>query len=64
MLTWDDFLYEFTNNYIPEAYKDDKRREFFLNSKQMTMIAVDYEVKFNQLSRYSLFLVAIDTNKC
>ena len=32
VLTWDDFLHEFTNNYIPEACKDDKRKEF-LNLK-------------------------------
>ena len=32
VLTWDDFLREFSNNYKPEVYKDDKRREF-LNLK-------------------------------
>ena len=28
VLTWDDFLREFSNNYMPEVYRDDKRREF------------------------------------
>ena len=44
MLTWDDFLCEVINNYIPEAYKDNKRKEF-LNLKEGTMTVVDYEVK-------------------
>ena len=28
------------------------------------MIEADYKVKFNQLSHYSLFLVATDREKC
>ena len=63
VLTWDDFLREFSNNYMPEVYRDDKRREF-LNLKQGTMTVAEYEVKFNQLSHYASSLVATDRDKC
>ena len=63
VLTWDDFLRDFSNNYMPEVYRDDKRREF-LNLKQGTMTVAEYEVKFNQLSHYASSLVATDRDKC
>ncbi|XP_065861824.1 uncharacterized protein [Euphorbia lathyris] len=63
VLTWDDFVVEFRNNYMPEVYLDVKRREF-LNLKQGKMSVAEYEVKFNQLSTYVSSLVATEKDKC
>ncbi|XP_065880121.1 uncharacterized protein [Euphorbia lathyris] len=63
VLKWDDFVLEFRNNYMPEVYLDDKRREF-LNLKQGKMSVAEYEVKFNQLSTYVSSLVATEKDKC
>ena len=63
VLTWDDFHCEFTNNYMLEAYKDDKRREF-LNLKYGTITVLEQEIKFNQLSHYASSLVATNNDEC
>ena len=48
---------------MPEVYQDEKRKEF-LNLKQNNMSIVDYEVQFNQLSRYASYMVATERDKC
>ena len=63
ILQWEDFLQEFKDNYMPEVYQDEKRKEF-LNLKQNNMSIVDYEVQFNQLSRYASYMVATERDKC
>ena len=63
ILQWEDFLQEFRDNYMSEVYQDEKRKEF-LNLKQNNMSIVDYEVQFNQLSRYASYMVATERDKC
>ena len=63
ILQWEDFLQEFRDNYMPEVYQDEKRKEF-LNLKQNNMSIADYEVQFNQLSRYASYMVATERDKC
>ena len=43
VLTYNDFLREFRDRYMPEIYRDEKQREFF-NLKQRTMTVAEYEV--------------------
>ncbi|XP_042033555.1 uncharacterized protein LOC121780096 [Salvia splendens] len=52
VLSWDDFLREFSDKYMPPVYRDEKQREF-LSLKQGSISVADYEVKFTQLSRYA-----------
>ena len=48
---------------MPEVYQDEKWKEF-LNLKQNNMSIMDYEVQFNQLSRYASYTVATERDKC
>ena len=48
---------------MPEIYCDEKQREF-LNLKQQAMTVVEYEVRFTQLSRYALMMVATEKDRC
>ena len=48
---------------MSEIYQDEKRKEF-LNLKLNNMSIVDYEVQFNQLSRYASYMVATERDKC
>ena len=63
ILTYDDFLRAFQNKYMPAAYQNVKVREF-INLKQGTMTVAEYEVKFDQLSRYAMHLIATKQDKC
>ena len=63
VLTYGDFVREFKNNYAPDIFKDEKRKEF-LNLKQGNMSVAEYEIKFNQLSAYALNLIATEKDKC
>ncbi len=46
VLTWDDFLKEFRQKYVPDAYVDYKLQEF-LSLKQRNKIVAKYEKKFS-----------------
>ncbi|XP_042024003.1 uncharacterized protein LOC121771256 [Salvia splendens] len=63
VLSWDDFLREFGDKYMPPVYHDEKQREF-LSLKQGSMSVADYEVKFTQLSRYASALLPTKQDKC
>ncbi|XP_074363335.1 uncharacterized protein LOC141703797 [Apium graveolens] len=63
ILTWDDFLREFRDKYMPEIYKDEKQREF-LTLKQGIMSVAEYEVKFTQLSHYVMVIVSTERDRC
>eukprot|EP00257_Ricinus_communis_P014867 XP_015572647.1 uncharacterized protein LOC107260962 [Ricinus communis] len=56
-LTWDDFLREFANKYIPPMYRDRKKMEF-LSLEQGYMTVLEYEMQFSRLSKYSTLLEA------
>ena len=63
IITYDDFLRAFRTKYMPAAYQNAKGQEF-TNLTQGVMIVVEYEVKFDQLSRYAMHLVASEQDKC
>ena len=48
---------------MPAAYQNAKVREF-TNLIQGAMTVAEYEVKFDQLSRYAMHLVASEQDKC
>ena len=63
VLTQDDPLQAFRNKYMPAAYQSAKVREF-TNLRQGAMSVSEYEVKFDQLSRYAMHLAATEQDKC
>ncbi|XP_074322831.1 uncharacterized protein LOC141659805 [Apium graveolens] len=63
ILTWDDFLREFRDKYMPEIYRDEKQREF-LTLKQGIMSVAEYEVNFTQLSHYAMAMVLTERDRC
>ncbi|XP_057780033.1 uncharacterized protein LOC130998636 [Salvia miltiorrhiza] len=57
-----DFKELIMDRYFPQSYITQKETEF-LNLKQGNMTLVDYERKFNKLSRYAPYLVDTDVKK-
>ena len=62
VLTWEDFLREFTERYTPPAYTEKKKIEF-MELKQGDRSVADYEVLFTRLSRYAPEEVDTDAKK-
>ena len=62
-MTYDDFLREFRDKYMPEVYRDEEQREF-LTLRQRTMTVAEYEVCFTQLSNYAPMMVSTERDKC
>ncbi|XP_011101073.1 uncharacterized protein LOC105179178 [Sesamum indicum] len=52
ILTWNDFLKEFADNYTPPVYRNRKKVEF-LELKQNHLSVAEYELQFLRLSKYS-----------
>lgn len=50
------------DHYYPQSYRDKKEVEF-VNLQQRTMTVVAYERRFNQLSRYTSYLVDTEGKK-
>ena len=63
ILTYNDFLREFRDRYMPEMYREEKMREF-INLRQKSMTVAEYEMKFTQLSPYAPMMVATERDKC
>ena len=63
VLTYDDFLRAFRNKYMPEAYQQSKMIEF-THLQQGELTIAEYEVKFDQLSRYATHMIATERAKC
>ncbi|XP_022851618.1 uncharacterized protein LOC111373334 [Olea europaea var. sylvestris] len=61
-LTWARFKEKVMGKYFPQALRDRKETEF-LQLKQGKMTLVDYERKFEQLSRYAVHLVNTEQKK-
>ncbi|XP_055961859.1 uncharacterized protein LOC126681798 [Mercurialis annua] len=51
-LTWDDFLREFGEKYMPPVYRDKKKIEF-MELKQNELYVAEYELQFVRLSKYA-----------
>ncbi|XP_022872504.1 uncharacterized protein LOC111391503 [Olea europaea var. sylvestris] len=61
-LTWEQFKKELMDKYFPQSLRDFKESEF-LQLKQGNMSLMDYERKFDQLSRYAPHLVDTEIKK-
>ncbi len=63
MLTWDDFLREFRQKYVPDTYLDMKLQEF-LSLKQGNRMVAEYERDFSHLSHYAGSLLTTSRDRC
>ncbi|XP_022854137.1 uncharacterized protein LOC111375533 [Olea europaea var. sylvestris] len=61
-LTWACFKEDVMEKYFPQALRDRKETKF-LQLKQGKMALIDYEKKFEQLSRYATHLVDTEQKK-
>lgn len=61
-LTWDEFKEMVMGKFFPRAYRKQKEMEL-INLEQGTMTILDYERKFNRLSRYAPHLVDTEEKK-
>ncbi|XP_034207089.1 uncharacterized protein LOC117620937 [Prunus dulcis] len=62
-ITWPVFRAFFDSQYYPQAYHNMKMEEF-LQLEQGSMTVLEYEKKFNELSKYCLPLVEDESKKC
>ncbi|XP_034207192.1 uncharacterized protein LOC117621042 [Prunus dulcis] len=62
-ITWQVFRVAFDSQYYPQAYQNLKMEEF-LQLEQGTMTVLEYEKKFNELSKYCIPLVEDENKKC
>ena len=62
-VTWEFFVREFHQKFIPEAYRDLKWKQF-LNLRQRNLTVADYEKEFNHVSRYAPEAVLTETFRC
>ena len=53
----------FRNKYLPAMYQTAKVREF-TNLRQGKMSVSEYEVKFDQFSRYATHIILSEWTKC
>ena len=63
VLTYEDFLRAFKNKFMPEAYQQGKMMEF-THLEQGNQTVAEYEVRFDQLSRYAPHMIATERAKC
>ncbi|KAK6163804.1 hypothetical protein DH2020_000668 [Rehmannia glutinosa] len=61
-LTWRDFKEIVAHQFFPQAHRNKKTKEF-MSLVQGNMKVLDYERKFNQLSRYATHLISTDQMK-
>lgn len=62
-ITWSVFRAAFDSQYYPLAYQNMKIEEF-LQLEQGVMTVLEYEKKFNELSKYCTLLVENERKKC
>ena len=59
--TWNAFLEEFKNKFIPQVVRD-RNEKSFLNLIQGSLTVTQYEVQFAKLSQYALDMVNTEEN--
>ncbi|KAL6286303.1 hypothetical protein ACE6H2_010693 [Prunus campanulata] len=62
-VTWEEFQRVFFEQFYPPSYKNAKKSEF-MYLKQGSMSVLEYEHKFNELSRFAPELVATEEERC
>ncbi|XP_034218951.1 uncharacterized protein LOC117630321 [Prunus dulcis] len=60
---WEEFQRVFSEQFYPPSYRHAKKSEF-LYLKQGSMSVMEYEHKFNELSRFAPELVATEEDRC
>ncbi|XP_020409514.1 uncharacterized protein LOC18781549, partial [Prunus persica] len=63
VISWPVFRAVFNSQYYPQAYQNLKMQEF-LQLDQGLMTVLEYEKKFNELSKYCIPLVEDESKKC
>ncbi|KAI5339250.1 hypothetical protein L3X38_018522 [Prunus dulcis] len=62
-INWEEFQRVFSEQFYPPSYRHAKKSEF-LYLKQGSMSVMEYEHKFNELSRFAPELVATEEDRC
>ena len=62
-MDWFEFYNAFVERFIPESLRDAKAREFELLKQTKGMLVLDYDTKFNQLTRYAPHMVMTNNMK-
>ncbi|KAI5321303.1 hypothetical protein L3X38_030374 [Prunus dulcis] len=62
-INWGEFQRVFSEQFYPPSYRHAKKSEF-LYLKQGSMSVMEYEHKFNELSRFAPELVATEEDRC
>ena len=62
-LDWSEFYNAFVERFMPESLRDAKAREFELLKQTKGMLVLDYDTKFNQLTRYTPHMVMTNNMK-
>jgi hypothetical protein len=62
VISWEVFTHEFNRHFFPRVVQKVKAREF-LDLVQGKMSAIEYAMKFLQLSRFRLFLIPTEEKK-
>lgn len=62
-ISWQEFWIAFDEQFYPLAYQNMKMEEF-LQLKRGSMTMLEYEKKFNELSKYCALLVLDERKKC
>ncbi|KAI5338891.1 hypothetical protein L3X38_018163 [Prunus dulcis] len=62
-INWEEFQLVFSEQFYPPSYRHAKKSEF-LYLKQGSMSVMEYEHKFNELSRFAPELVATEEDRC
>ena len=62
-LDWSEFYNAFVEQFMLESLRDAKAREFELLKQIKGMLVLDYDTKFNQLTRYAPHMVMTNNMK-
>ena len=62
-MDWSEFYNAFVERFMPESLRDAKAREFELLKQTKGMLVLDYDTKFNKLTRYAPHIVMTNNMK-
>ncbi|XP_024021738.1 uncharacterized protein LOC112091709 [Morus notabilis] len=62
-MTWEQFKALFNEQFFPQSYRDEKAMEF-MGLQQGDMTVMEYQARFNELSRFAPSLIESERMKC
>ena len=62
-MDWSEFYNAFVERFMPKSLRDAKARKFELLKQTKGMLVLDYDTKFNQLTRYAPQMVMTNNMK-